>query len=103
MWLAHTIAARCQFNRGRQLFSCLCFTKQQIRIKIRLDDWRLPSMSYRGKITNSEDDPVVCAFLGFLEKDMIDNSAGITALDANFIARAKALTPGMVVTDNDLE
>lgn len=53
--------------------------------------------------TNSEDDPVVGAFLAFLEKDMIDNSAGITALDPNAIARAKSLTAGMVITDDDLE
>lgn len=53
--------------------------------------------------TNNEDDPIVGAFLSFLEKDMVNNPATITPVDANVIARAKSLTAGMSVTDDDFD
>lgn len=52
---------------------------------------------------DNEDDPIVGAFLAFLANDTIQNPASITPLDANVIARAKALTSGMIVTDDDIE
>lgn len=52
---------------------------------------------------DNEDDPIVGAFLAFLANDMVKNPAAITPLDANVIARAKALTAGMTVTDDDIE
>jgi antitoxin PrlF len=52
---------------------------------------------------DNEDDPIVGAFLSFLENDMVKSPAAITPVDANAIARAKALTAGMTVTDDDLE
>jgi len=51
----------------------------------------------------NEDDPVISAFLSFLETDMAKNPDKITALDTSQIARAKALTAGMTVTDDELE
>lgn len=51
--------------------------------------------------TENEDDPIVGAFLAFLEKDMTQHPAKIASLDTNTIARAKALTAGMTVTDDD--
>ncbi len=50
-----------------------------------------------------EDDPIVGAFLSFLEGDMLENPKMIKALDANVIARAKVLTKGIRVTDDDFE
>lgn len=52
---------------------------------------------------DNEDDPIVGAFLAFLANDMIKNTAAITPLDADVVARAKALTAGMTVSDDDIE
>jgi antitoxin PrlF len=51
----------------------------------------------------NEDDPVVSAFLAFLERDMLENPKTITRLSADQIARAKALTANVNVTDDELE
>jgi antitoxin PrlF len=53
--------------------------------------------------TENEDDPIVGAFLAFLENDMLKNPATITPLDASVIARATALTAGMNVSDDDFD
>lgn len=52
---------------------------------------------------DNEDDPIVGAFLAFLANDMVKKSAAIAPLDTNVIARAKALTSGMTVADDDIE
>ncbi len=51
----------------------------------------------------NEDDPVVGAFLAFLEKDILDNARDITAVSVEQIARAKELTAGVTVSDDELE
>jgi antitoxin PrlF len=51
----------------------------------------------------NDNDPIVGAFLSFLEKDMSKNAAAITALDAKTISQAKALTAGVTVTDDELD
>ncbi len=51
----------------------------------------------------SEDDPVVGAFLSFIEWDMKKTPAAISAVEADAIARAKKLTTGVTVTDDELE
>lgn len=52
---------------------------------------------------DNEDDPIVGAFLAFLARDMVNNPAAITPLDTDVIARAKTLTAGMTVSDDELE
>jgi antitoxin PrlF len=52
---------------------------------------------------DNEEDPIVGAFLSFLENDMVNNPAAIIPLDATVIARAKTLTLGMTVTDDDFD
>jgi len=52
---------------------------------------------------DNEDDPIVGAFLSFLEKDMATNPAAIIPLDSNVIARAKGVTAGVALTDDDLD
>ncbi len=52
---------------------------------------------------DNDDDPIVGAFLAFLSNDMAKNPAAIRPVDGNVVARAKALTAGMTVTDDDLE
>jgi antitoxin PrlF len=51
----------------------------------------------------TEEDPVVCAFLSFLEKDMLGNPQNITPLSEHQMARAKAITDGVTVSDDELE
>ena len=51
----------------------------------------------------NDNDPIVDAFLSFLEKDMSENAATITAIDAQTIAKAKTLTVGVTVTDDELD
>jgi antitoxin PrlF len=53
--------------------------------------------------TTTEEDPIVDAFLSFIEKDMLHNPASLTPLSADVISRAKALTAGIVVTDEDFD
>ena len=50
-----------------------------------------------------EEDPVVGAFLAFLERDMAENPKAITPLDAETIARARAVKEGVVFSDADFE
>jgi len=52
---------------------------------------------------DQDDDPIVGAFLSFLESDMSKNAAAITPLNADTINRAKALTAGITVTDDELD
>jgi antitoxin PrlF len=52
---------------------------------------------------NSDDDPLVGAFLSFLEKDIKENPAAIVPLDSQTIERAKALTANVSVSDEDFE
>jgi antitoxin PrlF len=54
-------------------------------------------------IADNEEDPIVGAFLSFIEKDILTNSAAITAVDANVIARAKSLTVDVTVSDEELD
>jgi antitoxin PrlF len=53
--------------------------------------------------TTTEEDPVVAAFLSFIEKHMLHKLSSLTALSAEVISRAKALTAGIVVTDEDFD
>ena len=53
--------------------------------------------------SDDEDDPIVGAFLAFLENDLCNNLAALTPVDADVMARAKALTAGMKIIDEDLE
>ncbi len=50
-----------------------------------------------------EDDPVVGAFLAFIEKDILDNPHNVTPISKEQIRKAKALTAKVKVSDNELE
>ncbi len=50
-----------------------------------------------------EDDPVLSAFLAFLENDISQNVSSLTPVSAEQIARAKELTAGVTATDEELE
>lgn len=63
----------------------------------------LVSLINNPEITDEDDDPVVAAFLAFLEKDMVINPGTITRVSAEQIARARALTANTTVTDDELE
>lgn len=51
----------------------------------------------------TEDDPIVGAFLSFLETDMSTRPGSIRSLNAKSIDRAKALTAEVTVSDDELE
>lgn len=55
------------------------------------------------KLENDSDDPIVSAFLSFLENNMSKNLAAGTALDADTITSAKTLKAGVSIKDDDLE
>lgn len=50
---------------------------------------------------NASEDPIVMAFLSFLEQDMKDNASRITAVSEAGIAQAKELTKDVVVSDDE--
>ncbi|MBU6451680.1 MAG: type II toxin-antitoxin system PrlF family antitoxin [Cyanobacteria bacterium REEB67] len=50
---------------------------------------------------DNADDPMVSAFLSFIEKDAISNPANLTPVSAEQMAQVAALTAGVVVTDDD--
>jgi antitoxin PrlF len=49
----------------------------------------------------NDNDPVVRAFLSFIEKDMNDNPANISPVPADQMAKVAELTAGVVVSDDD--
>ncbi len=76
--------------------------KQQAKVEAHIIG---PGQMLVSVVNNSElnagDDPLVAAFLSFLEKDMNDNPSGIMAVSTTSIARAKELTKDVVVSDDD--
>jgi hypothetical protein len=58
-----------------------------------IDDEELPT---------TEEDPVVTAFLGFLETDMRQHPERIRPLSAGRVGEALALTEGVSVSDDDI-
>ncbi|MBS1996346.1 MAG: hypothetical protein JSS86_08560 [Cyanobacteria bacterium SZAS LIN-2] len=48
-----------------------------------------------------ESDPMVTAFLAFLEKDAIENPSSITPVSEKQMAEISALVDGVVVTEDD--
>ena len=51
----------------------------------------------------NEEDPVVSAFLSFLEKDMLVHPTAIEPISEKQVTRAKALTANVTVTDDELD
>jgi antitoxin PrlF len=49
----------------------------------------------------NENDPIVCAFLSFMEKDMLATPANITPVSADQMAEIAELASGVTVTDDD--
>ncbi|HEY9676852.1 MAG TPA: type II toxin-antitoxin system PrlF family antitoxin [Drouetiella sp.] len=52
---------------------------------------------------SEEEDPVVGAFLAFVENDIKRNPSSVSALDSDSIARAVKLTEGVVFSDEDFQ
>lgn len=50
-----------------------------------------------------EDDPIVNAFLSFIERDICSRPASIKPVNEGDVQRAKALTAGVTVSDDELE
>lgn len=54
-----------------------------------------------GEVEEEDRDPMVAAFLSFIERDATENPGRITPLPAAEAARAEALTRGVQVSDDD--
>jgi antitoxin PrlF len=55
------------------------------------------------QITHEEtEDPVIGAFLSFLEQDMLQRPEGITPLEEDFLQRVAHLTQGVEVSDDEI-
>ena len=51
---------------------------------------------------DQEEDPVMYAFLGFLEKDMIENPQRVSPLDLEALQKAMDLTGNIEISDDDV-
>jgi antitoxin PrlF len=51
----------------------------------------------------SEEDPVILAFLSFLEKDLVEHPEQVNPVTGDQVARARDLTAHVTVSDNELE
>jgi antitoxin PrlF len=54
-----------------------------------------------GVESESDSDPIVLAFLSFMEKDMLNRPEQIKALSAAQMAEISDLTDGVIVSDDD--
>ena len=57
-------------------------------------------------VTDSEisagEDPIVMAFMSFLEQDLKDHPERVTPVSSDAVRKARALTKDVVVSDNDI-
>lgn len=51
--------------------------------------------------TENENDPFVCAFLSFIEKDAGNHPENITPVSESQMAKVASLTAGVTVSDDD--
>lgn len=51
----------------------------------------------------NDGDPIVRAFLAFIEKDMVENPSNIAPVSEAQMAEIAALTAGVTVSDDDIE
>src|SRR5260221_7656115 len=75
--------------------------KAKVRAQVIAPGHALVSVIEEGIALPDEEDPVVTAFLAFLEKDMITNPNRLKRLSTQTLARATRLTKGVKVTDDE--
>ena len=75
--------------------------KARVRAQVIAPGHALISVVEEGIPQPEEEDPLVSAFLAFLENDMKSHPKRIARLSKRFIARATRLTKGVKVTDED--
>jgi len=75
--------------------------KAKVRAQVIAPGHALISVMEEGSPEVQEEDPVVTAFLAFLEKDMKAHPRRMAALSKRSIARATRLTRQVKVTDNE--
>ena len=71
--------------------------KAKVRAQVIAAGQALISVISEGPVAPDEVDPIMSAFLAFLEKDMKANPERITGLSKRSIARARRLTKGVKV------
>jgi len=75
--------------------------KAKVRAQVIAPGHALISVVEEGTPELQEEDPVVTAFLAFLEKDMKAHPKRMAGLSKRSIARATRLTKGVKVTDDE--
>lgn len=75
--------------------------KAKVRAQVIAPGHALISVVEEGTGAVQEEDPVVTAFLAFLENDMKTHPERIHGLSKRSIARATRLTKGVTVTDDE--
>lgn len=75
--------------------------KAKVRAQVIAPGHALISVVDEGVPEPTEEDPVVNAFLAFLEKDMMTHPEHISGLSKRLIARGSRLTKGVKVTDDE--
>ena len=75
--------------------------KAKVRAQVIAPGHVLISIVEESSPAQEEEDPVVTAFLSFLERDMKTNPKRIAALSKQALARATRLTKGMKVNDDE--
>ena len=75
--------------------------KAKVRAQVISPGHALISVVVEGTPDLQEEDPVVTAFLAFLEKDMKTHPKRIVGLSKRAVARATRLTKGVKVTDHE--
>jgi antitoxin PrlF len=75
--------------------------KAKVRAQVISPGHALISVVEEGGVPAQEDDPVVMAFLAFVEKDLKEHPGRRTGLSKRSLARAVRLTKAVRVSDNE--
>ena len=75
--------------------------KAKVRAQVIAPGHALVSVVEVGIAPRDEEDPIVAAFLAFLEKDMTTNPNRLKRLSKKTMARAASLTKGVKVADDE--
>ena len=75
--------------------------KAKVRVQVIAPGHALVSVVEEGLARQDKEDPVITAFLAFLENDMAINPKRLKRLSKQTIARATRLTKGVQVTDGE--
>jgi antitoxin PrlF len=76
--------------------------KADVRAKVVAPGHLLVSVEGGGRRAKQDTDPVMLAFLSFLERDIVAEPRRVKPLDAATLRKARDLTAGVVVSDDEV-